>query len=230
MNSTRPVFVFGSNLAGRHGAGSALEARRNHGAVLGQGIGMQGNAYGIPTKDAKLVVLPIPVIAAHVLDFLNHARNDPGRVYQLVAIGCGLASYMPRDIAPLFAEASDNCELPSEFQRELARNQAPPRWQSWHLPTTRPLPSQLVGLEFEHVDGEGMTGAYIGRVLAVDQFGEAGEAMVAANGKGTDANYTFAFQAHGKHAGPGGARRVAHLWCPLPTVDLKTGISEGGRR
>lgn len=227
---TRPIYVFGSNLAGRHGKGTALTARKKYGAVYGQGVGMQGHSYGIPTKDGDLNILPIPVIAAHVLDFLNHARNDIRRVYQLVRIGCGLSGYKPEQIAQLFIETPGNCQLPEEFQAVLAHQSAAPRWQNWYLPTTRPLPSQLVDLKYERTAEEGMTGAYTGRVLAIDQFGDAGEAAVAASGKDAESIYTFTFIAPGRSPGPAGDRRVAHLWCPLPTVDLKTGAGTGGRR
>jgi hypothetical protein len=53
------VFVFGSNLAGRHGKGAALWARQHRGAIYGQGVGRQGNAYAIPIKDGQLRVLPL---------------------------------------------------------------------------------------------------------------------------------------------------------------------------
>ena len=64
------VFVFGSNLSGRHGAGSALEARKRHGAIYGRGVGPQGASYAIPTKDRDLQTLPLEVIADYVRDFL----------------------------------------------------------------------------------------------------------------------------------------------------------------
>ena len=48
------VFVFGSNPEGRHGAGAALVARYKFGAKYGQGEGLQGNAYAIPTKDLRV--------------------------------------------------------------------------------------------------------------------------------------------------------------------------------
>lgn len=70
---SEPIFVFGSNLAGRHGKGAALFARRNHGAIYGQGVGRQGNSYAIPTKDAKLRTLPLVTIHEHVGDFIVYA-------------------------------------------------------------------------------------------------------------------------------------------------------------
>lgn len=110
-----PVFVFGSNLAGRHGKGAALWARRYRGAIYGQGIGRQGNAYAIPTKDHQLRVLPLPVIQAHVADFLDHARQRPGIRFELTPIGCGLAGYRPDQIAPMFSNAPANVMLPDAF-------------------------------------------------------------------------------------------------------------------
>lgn len=112
----RQVFVFGSNLAGAHGAGSALEALNNHGAIYGQGIGLQGESYAIPTKCVALMVLPLDKIAAHVGDFIEFARSNPTIVFKIVAIGCGLAGYSPKDIAPMFRAAPANCILPTEFQ------------------------------------------------------------------------------------------------------------------
>lgn len=45
------VFVFGSNPKGIHGAGAAAVAKSQFGAIQGQGEGLQGHAYAIPTKD-----------------------------------------------------------------------------------------------------------------------------------------------------------------------------------
>ena len=117
MNKT--IFVFGSNLAGRHGAGSAKEARENWGASLGIGEGCTGRAYAIPTKDFSLRVLPLASIKAAVACFLLYAREHPELTFRIVAIGCGLAGYTPAQIAPFFAEAPENCELPLAFKEAL---------------------------------------------------------------------------------------------------------------
>jgi hypothetical protein len=109
---SEPVFVFGSNLAGRHGKGAALWARLHRGAVYGRGVGLQGNAYAIPTKDHRLQVLPLNVIRAHVTDFLAFAAQHPEQRFQLTPIGCGLAGYRPTDIAPMFANAPPNISMP----------------------------------------------------------------------------------------------------------------------
>jgi hypothetical protein len=115
------VFVFGSNLAGRHGAGSALEAVRYHGASHGHGWGRYGKSYGIPTKDHRLQTLPLPMIDHFVRAFVQYARQHPGDTFNVVAIGCGLAGYKPSEIAPFFEHAPDNVNLPAEFVLEQLR-------------------------------------------------------------------------------------------------------------
>jgi hypothetical protein len=109
------IFVFGSNLAGRHGKGAALHARQHHGAIYGQGEGPQGNSYGIPTKDEKLRTLPLEAIARYVARFIAYAKSHPEKVFKLTAIGCGLAGYRPSDIAPMFQDAPENVRKPPEF-------------------------------------------------------------------------------------------------------------------
>ena len=91
-------FVFGSNEAGRHGKGAALFAKKNHGAVYGQGWGLQGTSFAIPTKDAYLKVLPLDKIGAYVKAFLDFARSNPDMLFQLTPIGTGLAGYDKEDI------------------------------------------------------------------------------------------------------------------------------------
>ena len=69
------IFVFGSNLAGRHGRGAALHASKNCGAIYGQGIGLQGLSYAIPTKDENLNVLDLDVIYFHIDNFIKFAKE-----------------------------------------------------------------------------------------------------------------------------------------------------------
>jgi len=112
------IFVFGSNLAGLHGAGAAADAVKEHGAVYGQGIGLQGNSYAIPTKDEKIRSLPLVRIFDHVRDFVLFAEQHPELEFAVTRIGCGLAGYTDRQIAPMFVGAPGNCKLP-EGWREL---------------------------------------------------------------------------------------------------------------
>lgn len=113
------IFVFGSNLAGRHGKGAALTARQNFGAKYGVGVGLTGDAYAIPTKDATLKVLPLYQIERHVKDFLRHALHNWDKKYMVTAIGTGLSGYQHSEIAPMFKLASNNCYFPHEWESYL---------------------------------------------------------------------------------------------------------------
>lgn len=113
---SEPIFVFGSNLAGQHGAGAALFARKCHGAVYGVGCGRTGDAYAIPTKDENLKTLPLIVIRTEVEYFKLYARENPNLTFNVTRIGCGLAGYKDEDIAPMFKNSPDNCLLPSEWK------------------------------------------------------------------------------------------------------------------
>ena len=92
------IFVFGSNLAGRHGKGAALYARQHHGAIYGQGIGIQGSSYGIPTKDEHLKILPLETIEIHIRNFVTYANENPDKTFMLTPIDTGLAEYKKTEI------------------------------------------------------------------------------------------------------------------------------------
>jgi len=108
----KKIFVFGSNLAGRHGKGAALRAYQEHNATYGQGVGLQGTSYAIPTKDEELRTLPLSKIQRHVDQFIKFAKLNPEMTFEVTRIGCGLAGYEDDDIAPMFIEAPSNCILP----------------------------------------------------------------------------------------------------------------------
>ena len=112
------IFVFGSNLAGRHGKGAALCARNLHGAEYGIGIGRTGNAYAIPTRDKMIRTLPLSEIAKYVSDFLDYARAHPELEFEVTKIGCGLAGYEEHEIKPMFKDAPMNCLLPDQWRSE----------------------------------------------------------------------------------------------------------------
>ena len=109
------IFVFGSNLAGRHGKGAALHARDNCGAKYGKGVGRTGMAYAIPTKGYRLETLPLHRIKRAVEDFITYAASHPELRFQVTPIGTGLAGYSHEEIAPMFANAPSNCDLPEEW-------------------------------------------------------------------------------------------------------------------
>jgi len=122
MNDGQTIFVFGSNRAGRHGAGAAAAAENQWGAIYGHGEGRQGQSYGIPTKDHVLHTLPLAQIKISVDTFLGYARAHSGLRFLVTEIGCGLAGYTSKDIAPMFADAPDNCVLTDSFRAVIKAN------------------------------------------------------------------------------------------------------------
>ena len=109
------IFVFGSNLAGIHGAGAARFALKHYGAIMGKGVGHVNNSYAIPTKDVHLVPLPLDEILTHVNVFKQYAHDNLDKEFILTRIGCGLAGYSNADIAPMFRGHSSNCYFDSAW-------------------------------------------------------------------------------------------------------------------
>ena len=103
------VFVFGSNLAGAHGGGAAWVAYRKFGAVWGQGVGLQGQSYAIPTMQGG-----VETLRPYVDEFIGFARQHPELTFLVTRIGCGIAGFTNEEISPLFAEAHNvpNIVLP----------------------------------------------------------------------------------------------------------------------
>lgn len=116
------IFVFGSNLSGRHGRGAAKTALK-WGAVYGISVGFSGSTYAIPTKDYVIRNnLSVEKISRYVELFIGEAKARPHLTFLVTEIGCGLAGYHPREIAPLFHNAINvqNIHLPSSFWHYLA--------------------------------------------------------------------------------------------------------------
>ena len=113
------IFVFGSNYAGRHGRGAALLAVKKFGAKNGQGLGLMGKSYGIPTKNRNLKVLSLDIIENLIFKFLLFSEEHPELTFLVTPIGCGLAGYKPKQIAPLFFnyKIPKNVKLPESFLR-----------------------------------------------------------------------------------------------------------------
>lgn len=109
------IFVFGANTRGAHGKGAALFAYQNHGAVMGQGEGLQGSSYGIPTKDRYIRILPLTAIKLYVDRFLDFAKDNYDLDFDVTRIGCGHARYTDEDIAPMFVDAPKNCYFPKAW-------------------------------------------------------------------------------------------------------------------
>lgn len=100
------IFVFGSNLAGIHGAGAATHARRKYGAQLGIGKGITGNAYAIPTKGHNLEVLPLTEILQYVVEFNLSTYMYTPHEFIVTRVGCGRAGYLDEQIAWMFSGAN----------------------------------------------------------------------------------------------------------------------------
>lgn len=109
------VFVFGSNLAGFHGAGAARYARIHHGAVMGVGMGFmedhRGACYAIPTKGYQIEKIKLDEVKPWVDLFIDFAKMHPERTFQVTRLGCGLAGFKDYEIADLFLDAPMNCEF-----------------------------------------------------------------------------------------------------------------------
>lgn len=113
------IFVFGSNLGGFHAGGAARAAHMRFGAIWGQGVGLQGRSYAIPTMHGG-----VDVIQPYVDEFISFAQSHPDLKFLVTRIGCGIAGFTAADIASLFANAIDqeNIILPKDFVRLLEQN------------------------------------------------------------------------------------------------------------
>lgn len=94
------VFVFGSNLQGMHAGGAARVALERFGAVPGQGVGLQGQSYAIPTMQGG-----VDTIQPYVDEFIDFAKLHPELTFLVTRIGCGIAGFTDGEIAPLFTQA-----------------------------------------------------------------------------------------------------------------------------
>ena len=118
------VFVFGSNIGGRHGRGAAKMALK-FGAIYGQGFGMAGRTFAIPTMDVQIrKKLSLRHISVYVHKLLDFVEKRPGLKFYVTEIGCGLAGWTVKDIAPLFRDGVSlpNLYLPKAFWRVLSHD------------------------------------------------------------------------------------------------------------
>ena len=106
------VFVFGSNLQGHHYGGAARIANEKFGAIFGQGVGLQGQSYAIPTMQGG-----VETIKPYVDEFIEFAKQHPELIFYVTRIGCGIAGFKDSEIAPLFRGAIgiENIALPQSF-------------------------------------------------------------------------------------------------------------------
>lgn len=110
------VFVFGSNLAGIHGAGAAKQAYLKFGARMGHGIGLTGSSYAIPTKDQDLNTMKLESIKPYIERFKKFTLEHPNVEFFITRVGCGLAGYKDKEMAPLFRGCGSNCSFPEQWE------------------------------------------------------------------------------------------------------------------
>lgn len=110
------IFVFGSNLRGSHGGGAARVAYQKFGAIMGQGVGLQGQSYAIPTMQGG-----VETIQPYVDEFIAFAKEHAELYFYVTRIGCGIAGFKEEEIAPLFRNAVElpNVALPLSFVKIL---------------------------------------------------------------------------------------------------------------
>lgn len=116
MNDGQHIFVFGSNLAGIHGAGAARQAHKHWGAEWHVGEGRTGNSYALPTKDRSIKTRTLTEIRASVRKFIEYAKTHTELTFLVTEVGCGLAGLNPQLVAPMFCDAPSNCKLPDSFR------------------------------------------------------------------------------------------------------------------
>lgn len=106
------IFVFGSNLDGMHIGGAARIAHDKFGAIWGQGVGLQGQSYGIPTMHGG-----VDDIKPYIDEFIKFAKAHEEMMFLVTRIGCGIAGFRDEEIAPLFKECieMENVMLPRSF-------------------------------------------------------------------------------------------------------------------
>jgi hypothetical protein len=109
--SPNEIFVFGSNASGFHGGGAAAQAMHDFGAIWGQGEGLQGRSYAIPTMEG------LESMKAAVERFTQFATQHPELRFLVTRVGCGIAGHTVREVAPLFSGcvSLDNVSLPADF-------------------------------------------------------------------------------------------------------------------
>jgi hypothetical protein len=130
------VFVFGSNLAGHHGGGAARTALKRFGAIYGQGVGLQGQSYAIPTMQGG-----VETIQPYVDDFIKFAETNQDLFFYVTRIGCGIAGFRDEEIAPLFANALSitNVCLPISFVDYLGKLKVPNSYKNQEYGQVRTL-------------------------------------------------------------------------------------------
>lgn len=116
FNDKHKIFVFGSNLSGRHGAGAALTAKIHYGAEYGVGERLTGQSYALPTVGHNLKKMNLKTVEYHCKIFIEFARINPQLEFYVTCVGCGLAGFKNEQIAPFFKDAPKNCIFDTKWK------------------------------------------------------------------------------------------------------------------
>lgn len=117
QDTSKMIFVFGSNLSGIHGAGAARFAAVHRGAEYGVGEGPTGACYALPTKGYNITHITLDEVNALVQNFIAYAREHSHQDFQVTQVGCGLGGFTKEEIAPLFEFAPSNCYFDTAWKR-----------------------------------------------------------------------------------------------------------------
>jgi len=119
IQSLKPneLFVFGSNLAGSHGAGAAAQARKDFGAEWGVGEGITGQSYAFPTLDENLGKRTDEELKKSVLELYETCEENSNKTFLLTPVGTGIAGYSVDYMKSLFTNPPENLIMPEEFKK-----------------------------------------------------------------------------------------------------------------
>lgn len=112
------IFVFGSNLAGKHSAGAAFQAKKHFGAEIGVGEGLRGQSYAFPTLGRDFEKLSVGHLETSRRILYNTCEANPTMRFLLTKVGCGIAGYEEAEMKALFVEAPANLILPDDWKSE----------------------------------------------------------------------------------------------------------------
>lgn len=119
QDTSKMIFVFGSNRSGIHGAGAARYAAVHKGAEYGVGEGPTGASYALPTKGYNITFMTLDEVNTHVQNFIAYARENNHLDFQVTQVGCGLGGFTAEEIAPMFEYAWENCFFDTMWKRWL---------------------------------------------------------------------------------------------------------------
>lgn len=115
------IFVFGSNLQGRHGKGAALHAKLHYGAKNGVAEGLTGSAYALPTKNTPYKNMSFEELSVHAEKFVIFSKQRQDLTFLLTKIGCGLAGFNEKEVSKLFNSCLDNVLLVDEKENVISK-------------------------------------------------------------------------------------------------------------